>query len=754
MAGDRELYQQHMNAGHDAAWNHEWAVAINAYSKAIREFPEDSEAHTSLGLALLNADRLDDALKVYMRAHELSPDDPTPLEKGADVLERMGRLKEAAQQYINVSEVYLGQRDLNKAIGNWVRATQLTPGLVQIHMRLAQAYERIGDKKKAVREYLTLAYNFHRLDDDEKAVKSVERALRLDKRNSQALNALRALKSGGEIALPQTDELEEPVEQQSDYDLFSDDNDLLLEEEAQSDPRGPLGEAMTKALVALAAYVMESGMLNQAGGDALQAMEFQRQQRDEDAIAAYKRAAGGLQHPALKLNLGALLLTNDAPEEAAQHLGEALVDSLLSSGAMHGLGQAYYKIGKHRQALRYLLQSLQAVDTGLALGQTEASELAQVYDRLQNALEGRPEDALQAINARFLNLLTGGDWKHRIAETRQHLDEVMRDQGDQGVVDFLGTGGSDNLASTVSRIDSYIRQNMLTLAMDEAHNAIQTSPYYLPVHVRMAEIMMREGRLRQAINKYNMVARSYMVRGEKDRAASILFEVLELAPLDVSIRLSLIDLLESADSLNEALDQYVELANNYTHLGSLDKARETFLKAERLARQVGASAERLVAIKHSQANAEQLRMDTRSAIRIYEEIIELTPEDERALRMLVDLNYSQLNQIEAIDHLDRLLRIYARRKQISRIVQTLEELARHYPTDPGLRSRLAAIYRQLGRKDDAVRQLDALGELQIDIGMLAEARNTIRQIISLKPDNTADYKQLLRQIEERIEQRH
>ncbi|MFW5772457.1 MAG: tetratricopeptide repeat protein, partial [Phototrophicaceae bacterium] len=76
MAGDRELYQQHMNAGHDAAWNHEWAVAISAYSKAIREFPEDAEAHTSLGLALLNADRLDDALKVYMRAHELSPDDP------------------------------------------------------------------------------------------------------------------------------------------------------------------------------------------------------------------------------------------------------------------------------------------------------------------------------------------------------------------------------------------------------------------------------------------------------------------------------------------------------------------------------------------------------------------------------------------------------------------------------------------------------------------------------------------------------
>ena len=752
MAGDRELYQQHMNAGHDAAWNHEWAVAISAYSKAIREFPEDSESHTSLGLALLNADRLDDALKVYMRAHELSPDDPTPLEKSADVLERMGRLKEAAQQYINVSEVYLGQRDLNKAIGNWERATRLTPGLVQIHMRLAQAYERIGDKKKAVREYLTLAYNFHRTEDDERAEKAVERALRLDKRNSQALNALRALKSGGDIALPQTDELVEP-EVQADYNLFGDEDDLLLEEEAHSDPQGPLGEASAKALVMLAAHVMESGLLDKAGGDALQAMELQRQQHEAEAIDAYRRAADGLRHPALKLNLGALLLQHDQPEEAAQHLGEALVDSLLASGAMHGLGQAYFKMGKHRQALRYLLQSVQAVDTSLALGQAEATELAQVYDRLQNALEGRPDDALEAINARLLNLLTGVDWKHRIAETRQHLDEVMRDQGDQGVVDFLGTGGSDNLASTVSRIDSYIRQNLLTLAMDEAHNAIQTSPYYLPVHVRMAEIMMREGRLRQAINKYNMVARAYMVRGEKDRAASILYETLETAPLDVSVRLSLIDLLESEDKLDEALDQYIELGKTYTHLGSFDKSRETFQYAERLAKQVSAPKEKLVIIRHSAADAEQLRMDTRSAIRIYEDIIELAPEDERALRMLVDLNYSQLNQLEAIDHLDRLLRIFAKRKQISRIVHTLEELTRHYPTDPGLRSRLAAMYRQLGRKADAINQLDALGELQIDIGMLAEARGTIRQIIALEPENVDDYKRLLQQIEDRIQQK-
>src|SRR5437764_5239746 len=94
MAGNRQLYEQAMNAGHSAAWDQECDKAIMAYARAIQEFPEDPLAHNSLGLALLQAGRLEDALKVYKRAHLLAPDDPVPLEKMADVLERLGRLQE------------------------------------------------------------------------------------------------------------------------------------------------------------------------------------------------------------------------------------------------------------------------------------------------------------------------------------------------------------------------------------------------------------------------------------------------------------------------------------------------------------------------------------------------------------------------------------------------------------------------------------------------------------------------------------
>src|SRR5690606_28898978 len=143
----------------------------------------------------------------------------------------------------------------------------------------------------------------------------------------------------------------------------------------------------------------------------------------------------------------------------------------------------------------------------------------------------------------------------------------------------------------VTTIDRYKQLGLYTLAMDEAHHAVELSPWYLPVHIRMAELMMKEGRIRQAINKYNMVARSYLVREENDRAAVILQEVLEMAPLDVDVRINLIQLLEDEDRWEEALDNYISLAETYQQLGDFDRASDTFQASERLARRINSDGD-------------------------------------------------------------------------------------------------------------------------------------------------------------------
>ena len=80
------------------------------------------------------------------------------------------------------------------------------------------------------------------------------------------------------------------------------------------------------------------------------------------------------------------------------------------------------------------------------------------------------------------------------------------------------------------------------------------------------------------------------------------------------------------------------------------------------------------------------------------------------------------------------------------IVSLLEELVTRMPNDMALRSRLAAVYRQVKRIPDAIRQLDALGELQLNAGLLADACATIKQIVVLQPNDSTAYRELLSQL--------
>lgn len=748
MPGDRQAYEQAMNAGHTAAWDQDWGTAVANYGRAIAEFPQDAEAHIHLGLGLLEIGRLDDALKVYSRARQLAPMDPIPVEKSADVLERMGRLREAAQQYVNVAEMYLSERDLNKAIDNWRRATELTPGLIPIHAKLAQAYERVGNKKQAIFEYLTLAYNFQRTNDFEKSIKATQRALKIDSKNAVVLNMLRALESGGQINPPQDDTPRPAASSRPgafDREQKRASTPALVESPSRFDVLGPLGEGMHDALGILASFVME-GNAGDATGDLLQAMEAQRQGLQQEAIDAFMRAENQLNIPALKLNLGGLLLAAGKPDEAIRRLERIVGVPTLTLAALHGLGQAHTQSRHTRQAVDTVLRALQAADDTTGVEPELTPDLLGVWAELREGVVREQEETQLRIARRLVSYLEGKEWRQRLRDTHRQIEETIREQGVKGIIDILAAERGDKLTESVALIDRYMRQGMFTLAMDEAQRAIEFSPHYLPVHIRMGEIMMREGRLRQAIQKYNMVAKSFMARGENARAAAILADVLEMAPLDITVRESLIELLESEERWDEVLDQYIDLADAHHQLGNYEVARDTYTLAERMATKVNAAAEKIVRIKHRMADIDMTRLEMRRVQKTYEEIIALAPEDERAHRMLVDLNYRQNNPVEAIRRLDKLLSIYARQKQVNRIVQLLEELVTVYPSDTGLRSRLASIYRQLNRRREAIVQLDALGELQLEAGLHRDAANTIRQIIGLNPEHVEDYRKLLAQL--------
>ena len=258
--------------------------------------------------------------------------------------------------------------------------------------------------------------------------------------------------------------------------------------------------------------------------------------------------------------------------------------------------------------------------------------------------------------------------------------------------------------------------------------------------------MLDRGNIQAAMTKYNLVADVYLLRGDIDRAAHILEEAIRIAPMDIDLHLSLIDLLEQQENYDAVLNQYIDLADAYYQLADLDAARSTYQAAIQLSERIETPLDKRIQIMHRLGDIDVSRLDLRQAMRTYEQIRKLEPEDERARRSLVDLNYRLKDPISAIRELDGLLRVYAKQHRANRIIQVLEEQVTRYPEDMALRSRLAAVYRQTGNNNASIEQLDALAELQLESGMHNDAMVTIRRIIAMNPPRVDDYRRLLQQL--------
>lgn len=353
------------------------------------------------------------------------------------------------------------------------------------------------------------------------------------------------------------------------------------------------------------------------------------------------------------------------------------------------------------------------------------------------------DNDLDAMNVQFNRWLTGADWKIRIPETRRALADRIRSGATEELKYYITNTA---IVDIVTRIDKYVKQGLLLLAMEEAFQAIEQEPTSLPVHQRIAQILMEEGRTQEAINKYNIVASAFLARDDRVNAAAILDEVIKVAPMDTSLRLNLIELLEREGQEERVLEEYIGLANAYYMLAESDQARDTYQEALKLAQKIGASAEKRSEILYRMADIYMNRLDFRQAQRTYEQVRSLLPNDERARRELIEINYRLNQPLEAIKELDGLLRAYAQNKRGDMIVTTLEQMVGNRPGDMALRSRLAAVYRQLNRTRDAIAQLDALGELQLEAGLYQDACATIKQIIALKPSDIQQYQTLLSQL--------
>ena len=114
---------------------------------------------------------------------------------------------------------------------------------------------------------------------------------------------------------------------------------------------------------------------------------------------------------------------------------------------------------------------------------------------------------------------------------------------------------------------------------------------------------------------------------------------------------------------------------------------------------------------------------------------------------LIDLNYRLGEWRQAVTETDDAVKYFAGAGQLAAGIEVLAQLVQSHPSELALRSLLARAYQETGHKAEAIAQLDAIGDLQLQAGRRADAVRTIQAIIALGPANVPEYQQLLAELQ-------
>lgn len=768
MTARQDNFQQAMNQGHSAAWDGRWDRAEVFYRQALEADPQSPVALTNLGLALIELQEYEEALKCYQRAARLAAEDPLPLEKIAQLSERLGNLDLASQAAFRAAELYIKNRDVLKAIENWERVTRLNPENLLAYSRLALVYTKLGEKHKAVSAYLSLASLQQSSGDPTRALQSIQRALEILPGNEEAQQALALLRDFKPLPKPTRPRGGTAPLRMSQV------RQLQTAQDASQPTLDPISAARQKALTVLAGMLFDTAddesdiQQSRLGLQALvsgassgsrpldrtrmvlhlsQVVDLQTRGEEAQAAEELQRAVElGLDHSAAAFDLGYLYARIGRLESALRHLQASVKNPDFSLGAHLLIAELLHKKGQIKEAALEFLESLKLADAAV-VDPARTADLLQLYDLLIDSQRFQNDPAaLQRICDNVHDMLNRSDWRERLYLARQQLPGMDRSDPPIPLAEVLVEARSSHVIGAVSSIYEMMEHGQLRSAMEEAFYALDDAPTYLPLHALMAELQTRNGNPSAAIEKYQVIARTYAMRGDAQQAVNYARRVIELSPTDMKARKDLITLLVSLGKAETAVEEYIQLAEVYYSLADLALARKSYTDALQVAQQTNVDRSLRVKLLQRMADIDKQSLEWRQALRLLEQIRTLQPDSADVRSEIIALSLRLGQESQAIAELDNFLSYLNSNQHPDRAVSYLEDLVTEYPESVAMRRRLAETYRHAGRVEDAILQLDAIGDLFLQANDRSAAIQTIETIIALNPANRDEYLQLLEQV--------
>ncbi len=747
MAGNRLRFEEAIQEANDLIWAEKWGAAASVYRRALREFPDDESALIGCAWALLNGGETEEAQKIYERLTELTPDDPGPYERLAEILERKGVHKRASVLYREAAKRYAQQGVVAKRTAVLEDVVRLDSHDKQTWNELLEIYRAQDQPQRIVLATLWLAH----LYQDERR----DRAIALCR--DMQTNVTQDPRLGQILILLQS---KRPIPQPPSIDS---DEEIVLEQElgvdvVEGEDLGtPVEIARQRALTELAESIFaehraEVEGITQAETDLLisKAVDAQTRGDIEAASQYYERLVNaGVSMPSIHFNLGLLYKEQMRFDEAVDEFETSLNDAEYVLGSHFSLGECHQAKGAFQDALRHFLEAVKIVDIA-TIEREHMDDLIRVYEGLTQSLVNTGEPArAQQVSEMLVDFLGQRGWEDGAIKARKRLDELARLGTVLSLAELISLPGSEQILRSIALAQEYQRRGKAYSALEELLNAISSAPDYLPLHHLLGVILRENNHLEEAIEKFQTVARVYEIRGQIPQALTTYQLLLEMSPLDIPVHRRVVELLIQHGRIDDALLQFLQTADAYYQLAQPERAREIYQEALRLAPRGSAGKAWEIRILHRMADLDVQRLDWQAAIKDNEEILRIAPNDERAHLALFRLYPRTGRPHLGVNILDRLIKRYISERRIPKVLAILEDLIESEPENIPLRARMAQLYLNLGQRENALLHLDILGDLQLEVGQRDAALKTIEAILALNPDNREAYADLYREMAQR-----
>lgn len=723
-------YEQAINEGHDHAWGGRWLLAAKAYRRALAERPDDVAAHTSLGLALLEAGRTQEALEVYLRIEALHPGSTATLAKIAEIYAALGNHEAAAGTLLLLADRFITNRQPGQAVRTWQQVLRHDRSNKVALRKLAEAYRRGKRPDFAAQALVALARVHQQEGRPGQAIACCEQALALRPGYSAAWSLLAQLQREGQ---PRPAAGEAPAGRSAP---------------GPPAPGSPTEQAAQLALSRMAEAFFEAGDSADVQVEALKAraLDYQTRGLIEEAARTYREICKlGVEPPEVLYNLGVLSKEMLRFDEAIKILERVRHHPDYALAANFAIGQCYQRKGRMDEALDHFLEAIKILDLQ-SVGREQADDLIKLYEGLADSYEAKGDRGqAEHFTAALADFLTSRGWEDKLRELRHRVAGF--DGGETiTLAELLEVPESETVLASMAASQQYLEQGLVTTAVEEVYWALGLAPHHLPLHLRLADLLAHQGRADEAVAKLVAVAEVYTIRGNLTQAIRTLERALDISPLDQTVRSRLIDLLVSHGEIDPALEHYLALAEGFYQLALVDRAIEKLNEALRLAPRGTPERNWSLIIQRRLADIHLQRLDWRRAAAALEAVNALAPDELDVGQQLVDLYYKLGHNSRARNILETISEQWTARGESGAVLALWRGPVDQHPEDLDLRRRFGEHCAQAGRVEEACAAWEPLVDDYLQTGETAQAAALLRRMIGLKSDNEAQYRARLQEL--------